>query len=327
MSGTEVMTGTAVTRSPSLLRAEVLRIRSRRLVRLLLALGYAVIVVAFVITVFNTGNPSAAERSAAQTQADRLAAQCRADPNVPADQKDQVCQGFTAEQFLHTRPFDVSGLNGGALAVGGGFAALAFIIGASSGGAEWTAKTLPALLTWEPRRVRVTLTKVAVLVATVLLATALAELLWTGVGSALVSLRGSWSSPRPDRFWGDLLDTQLRAVLLAGLAAAGGYALANLIRNTGAALGIAFVYFAVVENAVRVLWHWGQQWLVMENVTALVQRHGVDVVISQRLDPATGGYTSVIVHLTNLRAGLTLAVYTAAAVLVAVLVFRRRDLT
>lgn len=326
MSATEVLTGTAVTRRPSLLRAEMLRIRSRRLVRLLLALGYALVVVAFVLTLFNSGNPSAADRSAAQTQADQLAAQCRADPNVPADQKDQVCQGFTAEQFLHTRPFDVSGLPSGALAVGAGFAALAFIIGASSGGAEWTAKTLPALLTWEPRRVRVTLTKVAVLVATVLLATALAELLWTGLGSALVSLRGSWS-PRPNRFWGDLLDTQLRAVLLSGLAAAGGYALANLIRNTGAALGIAFVYFAVVENAVRVLWHWGQQWLVMENVTALVQRHGVDVVISQQLDPATGSYTSVIVHLTNLRAGLTLAVYTAVAVLVAVLVFRRRDLT
>lgn len=304
----------------------MLRIRSRRLVRLLLALGYAVIVVAFVITLFTTGNPSAADRSAAQTQADQLAAQRRADPNVPADQKDQVCQGFTSEQFLHTRPFDVSGLPSGALAVGAGFAALAFVIGASSGGAEWTAKTLPALLTWEPRRVRVTLTKVAVLVATVLLAAALAELLWTGLGSALVSLRGSWS-PRPDRFGGDLLNTQLRAVLLAGLAAAGGYALANLIRNTGAALGIAFVYFAVVENAVRVLWHWGQQWLVMENVTALVRREGVDLVVSQQLDPATGSYTSVIVHLTNLRAGLTLAVYTAVAVLVAVLVFRRRDLT
>jgi hypothetical protein len=326
VSATEVLTGTAVTRSPSLLRAEVLRIRSRRLVRLLLALGYAVIVVAFVITAFNTGNPSAAERSAAQTQADQLAAQCRADPNVPTDQKDQVCSGFTAEQFLRTRPFDVSGLSSGALAVAAGFAALAFIIGASSGGAEWTAKTLPSLLTWEPRRVRVSLTKVAVVAATVVLATVLAELLWTGLGSALVSLRGSWS-PRPDRLWGDLLDTQLRAVLLAGLAGAAGFAVANLIRNTGAALGLAFVYFAVVENAVRVLWHWGQQWLVMENVTALVQRQGVDLVVSQRLDPATGSFTSVVVHLTNLRAGLTLAGYTAAAVLVAVLVFRRRDLT
>lgn len=326
MSATEVLTGTAVTGSPSLLRAEVLRIRSRRLVRLLLALGYAVIVVAFVITAVNTGNPSAAELSAAQTQADQLAAQCRADPNVPADQKDQVCSGFTAEQFLRTRPFDVSGLPSGALAVGAGFAALAFIIGASSGGAEWTAKTLPSLLTWEPRRVRVSLTKVAVVAATVVLAAVLAELLWTGLGSALVSLRGSWS-PRPDRFWGDLLDTQLRAVLLAGLAGAAGYAVANLIRNTGAALGLAFVYFAVVENAVRVLWHWGQQWLVMENVTALVQRHGVDLVVSQRLDPATGSFSSVVVHLTNLRAGLTLTGYTAAAVLAAVLVFRRRDLT
>jgi len=319
-----VMTGTAVTRRPSLLRAEVLRIRSRRLVRLLLVLGYLVVVLVFAGTLLNTGRPSAGQLAAAQAQADQVVAQCRS--SVPADQVEQACAGITAEQFIRRHPFEVSGLRGGALGVGAGFAALAFVIGASSGGAEWTAKTLPVLLTWEPRRVRVTLTKVAVVVATVLLATALAELLWTGLGSALVSLRGSWT-PRPAGFWADLLATQGRAVLLAGLAGTGGFALANLIRNTGAALGIAFVYFAFLESVVRAVWHWGEQWLLVTNVTAFLQHGGVDLYLRDRVDPTTGSFTSVVVHLTNLRAGLTLAVYTAVAVLVAVLVFRRRDLT
>jgi hypothetical protein len=292
-----VLTGAAVAQRPALLRAELLRIRSRRLVRLLLVLGYGVLLVAFVVTLLSTGRPSAAELSAAQAQATQLAEQCRSDPNVPADQKDRVCSGFTAQMFLRTKTFEVGGLASGALGVGAGFAALALVIGASSGGAEWAAKTLPSLLTWEPRRVRVLLTKLTVVVGTVLAAALVAQLLWVGLGSALVSLRGSWT-PRAPGFWGDLLGTQLRAVLLAGLAGAAGFAVASLVRNTGAALGLAFVYFAVVENAVRVLWHWGRQWLVMENVTALVQQRGVDVLVGERLDPATGTITGVVVHLT-----------------------------
>ena len=57
----------------------------------------------------------------------------------------------------------------------------------------------------------------------------------------------------PAGFWGDLLPTQGRSVSLAVLAALIGFGLANLTRNTGAALGIGFVYFAILETAIRIL--------------------------------------------------------------------------
>ena len=55
----------------------------------------------------------------------------------------------------------------------------------------------------------------------------------------------------PAGFWGDLLAAQGRSVLLTVLVALLGFGLTNLVRNTGAALGIGFVYFAVLENGVR----------------------------------------------------------------------------
>jgi len=39
----------------------------------------------------------------------------------------------------------------------------------------------------------------------------------------------------------------LRGLLLATVAATIGYAIAMLVRNTGASLGVAFVYFVVVD--------------------------------------------------------------------------------
>jgi len=44
------------------------------------------------------------------------------------------------------------------------------------------------------------------------------------------------------------------------------------LRNTGAALGVAFVWLAVVENVVRVVRPAWQEWLLTDNAAALVLR-------------------------------------------------------
>ena len=156
------MHGTEVTQRPSLLRAEALRLASRRLVRLLLVLGFLSILVGSVLIFFGTGKPSAAEISAAKAQ---------------------------AQQMYHA----ASSLPAGALVVLAGFAVLFFMIGATAGGAEWAAKTLPSLLAWEPRRTRVIITKLLVLCGFTLIASVLAAALWLGLALLIAHFHGEWS--------------------------------------------------------------------------------------------------------------------------------------
>ncbi len=113
-------------------------------------------------------------------------------------------------------------------------------------------------------------------------------------------------------------------VVLVGLLGFGG---ANLLRNTAAALGVGFVYFAVVENALRVLRPRWQEWLITDNAVALLHHDGLRLFINDTVVDARGGVqTSRLLHLTNLHGGLVMAVATAVVVLVGVVLFSRRDL-
>src|SRR4051812_50010047 len=60
--------------------------------------------------------------------------------------------------YLHAsdkEPLTEAFIRDGGLGFGNGFAVVSFLIGATSGGAEWAARTMEALLVWEPRRARV----------------------------------------------------------------------------------------------------------------------------------------------------------------------------
>lgn len=334
LTGATRLRGLAATGRPSLARAELLRIRSRRFVRLLVALGFVVMLGAVIIAFVNSAKPSPEAEAAARATRDALVAECRSfQPELTPEQLDQACdpENFgPLEQFYPKLPFGTSSVQNGALGVAGGFAALLFLVGVTSGGADWAAKTMPALLFWEPRRSRVLLTKLAVVAGVAAAVAALAQAVWVGLASALVSARGDWSA-RPDRFWPDLLAQQGRGVLLGVLAACAGFALAMLVRNTGAALGLAFVYLAVLENALRGFLPSTRPFLLADNIGGLMTPGGVDVVTSKdRYLDEVGGVTEVtqaIVHLSNQRSGLTLLAGLAIAVGLALVTFRRRDLT
>ena len=64
-------------------------------------------------------------------------------------------------------------------------------------------------------------------------------------------------------------------MLLTVLAALLGFGLTNLTRNTGAALGIGFVYFAILETAIRILRPVWEPWLLSNNAVGL-RRAGRD---------------------------------------------------
>jgi hypothetical protein len=154
------------------------------------------------------------------------------------------------EYFLAKPPFErADALPDGAQGVGVFAAVLLFVIGATAIGAEWSSRSIVALLFWEPRRIRVMAAKLAVTALVAAVFALLAQAAWLGAAMLLSSSRGT-TGPLPPDFWSRTLGMQGRLVLLGVFVCLMGFGIANLTRNTGAALGVGFVYFAIVENAV-----------------------------------------------------------------------------
>jgi hypothetical protein len=325
-------------RRGSLLAAEVSRLVSRRFVRWLVVLALVGLVVSVGYAFTQFAKPSAAGLAEANAQlkqvlieADRARAECA--KSIPAGQTvETYCgppaaeQGLTADQFIAKQPFDLAQYAPiGAVAVASGAAALAFLVGATFVGAEWSTRSIVALLFWEPRRVRVMAVKIAVTAGFAALAGALAQLLWVGAAVLLARTRGT-TKVEPG-FWGDLLAQQGRSVALAVVAALFGFGIATLIRGTGAALGVGFLYFAVIETAVRSVWNAGQQFLITTNAAGLLAKGGTKVYLAyETVDERGIVQPGRELLIGNGRAGLTLAIYCGLLLAAGVWSFQRRDL-
>jgi hypothetical protein len=316
-----------------LLRAEALRFRSRRFIRLLLGLALLGWLIAVAVGLGHFGRVSEADLAAARAQQQQVVSQsqagrqqCLNDPRRPAGvPAEQVCGGpVTAEQipldqFLPHAPFSfATQATDGALGFGAVAAVLGFLIGATWIGAEWSTRSLVALLFWEPRRMRVVGAKVGVLLGAAALLGVLAQAAWLAMAGIVYAVEGDGAG-MPGRLWGPLLALDGRAVLLTVLAALVGFGLANLTRNTGAALGAGFVYFAVVETAVRVLRPAWQPWLLSNDAVALMNPGGLRIWIQD----GAQGHDHLI---RNLPAGITLAFVTAVVIAIGAVLFARRDL-
>ena len=328
---------------PSLVRAELRRLTSRRFVRVLVVLallGFLAAVGIASATAFAKTTPAqlaAAQRNIEQVvdEQNGYRQQCLDDPTRPADVPDAACgevftgDGFRAEDFLDKQPFELAEyLPAGGIAVAAGTAALAFLLGATSIGAEWSSRSIVALLFWEPRRTRVMAVKLGVLAAAAAALAVVAQALWFGTAQLMARTLGT-TGPLPDDFAGDLLSQQARSVLLVVLAAGLGFAVSNLARGTGAALGAGFVWFAVVETAVRGVRPRWQEWLLTDNAAALMLNGGHRIYIYDGgFVDSTGQFVdgSQELVLSNLHGGLVLGVATTALVGVGVLLFVRRDL-
>jgi uncharacterized protein (DUF2062 family) len=99
------------------------------------------------------------------------------------------------------------------------------------------------------------------------------------------------------------------------------------VRNTGAALGIGFVYFAVLETAVNVLRPGWQPWLLTNNAVALVLPGGLELFREVETVDAAGRpvLESTAYVLGSVQAGVYLGVVTAVVAAAGVVLFARRD--
>jgi hypothetical protein len=325
----------------TLLRSEVHRFRSRRFIQALLVLAVVGWVVATVIGLLTFGTPDDGDLADAQARLDQVVAeqqvyhdQCVADTDhIPAGTSpEEFCgpaptaENFGGpEQFLDKAPFDFGNAGtDGALGVAALAAALAVAMGATWIGAEWSTRSIVALLFWVPRRLQVMGTKLLVLVGAAAVFGVLAQAAWLATASLWQATVGS-ENPLPENFWTSLLQTQSRGVLLIVLAAVLGFGLTNVVRNTGAALGIAFVYTAIAENLIRALRpHW-DPWLLTSNALGLVQKGGYTIVF-WRDGPIGPDGSPPEYYLGPLHAGVYLGVVAIVLASVGALLFARRDI-
>ena len=297
----------------SLLRAEVLRVRSRRFVAWS-ALALLLLMLLVAATYFNTTQSygDAELRSAlnACTAADGGgAADPTGDgvPGSPCSVGDAVSLGV----FAGDPPAYRGEIPDWAMAVGVAAAAFGFILGATFGGADWAQRTMPALLFWEPRRTRVYLAKLLALAVGVTVFFVAAQLVWGALSAPTQLAHGVW-----DDGTGPLLEPLLtnlgRTWVLAMVFAAVGFGIACLTRNTGAALGAGFVYFALFETFIGILFSRLQDWLLLVNIAALL---------------TPGGLAEDGLMISSQRGALVLMGYALIINAVAYAAFRRRDLT
>jgi hypothetical protein len=262
-------------------------------------------------------------------QIDRARSDCLASPppTFPGGPSvEEICgppaseQHFTIDQFLDPPPFVLADdAATGAVGVGIGAAAAAYLISATFLGAEWSSRNLVALLFWEPRRNRVMLTKLAVAALASAVLAVLMEALWIPLAMAVAHSKGN--PVITGLFWHDLLTTQARCVWMAVLGGVIGFAAANLVRGTAGALGLAFVYFAVVEAAVRSFWKPGVPYLLSTYAIGLLQQGGTRITPE---DARLTGASDVVIS--NATAGTVLSVVALLFAYWGIRRFRRRDI-
>ncbi|MGY1845368.1 hypothetical protein [Modestobacter sp. SYSU DS0875] len=325
-----------------LLRAELHRFTARRFIRLLLLTAALVWVGALVVGLLNWSSPTPERLAAAEQQRqeqvelaiegrEQCLAQQPADTGVtpeewcgpPVQESD-----FSIEWFIDPPPFSLAEQGPtGAATLGLLGSALAFLVGATFVGAEWSSRSMTNLLFWEPRRSRVLGAKATVVAAASVVLGVVAQVAWLAMAGIWQGLVGD-GRDLPDGFWSDVVGAQGRGVLLTLFAGLLGFGLTNLVRNTGAALGTAFIYVLVVETAVRALRPAWQPWLLTNNVTALALPDGLSLVVDQgETVDAQGNVVWQMTEylLTHLQSGVFLAVVTALVVGAGVVLFSRRD--
>ena len=312
-----------------LLRAELLRLTSRRVVRWLFAGALVVIVVVQGIA-FAKSSKSVVRRDAPVVSSGErgfIEAECHQrfgddEAGVQACITQLVSEASAPSEF--DKRYDAPRLLPDvARAVAVGVAILGFVVGASSIGAEWGAGTMQALLFWEPRRVRVVLAKAAALVAVLIAYLAVAEVVGLTTTVLNGALRGTTDGITGGLWQSSLLGAARGAglVVFTGLF---GFAIAGLARVTAAALGVGFVYFVILENLVRVFRPGWVRFLVSDNIAAVLTK-GTNVPTAharQSYDELGLAY-----RLTGQRAAITLAVYLLVLVGAFAVSFQRRDVT
>jgi hypothetical protein len=347
----------------NLVRAELTRLFGRRFTKIMLG------VVVLLLLVVGFGLAASSHKHTAQTRAqaiariqqvraeqaseiDRMRSACEAaqrDPSsAPAEgprfppgfdcsqiqnsfePTEENISNFEPHQFVfRTEAADTIMVAGFLLAL------LAFAVGASFVGAEWSSGGMMNLLLWRPRRVPVLLGKLCTLVLGMLTTGIVLSVAWVAAVYGVASERGDTS-----RITSGLLTSlalaDARALALMLAAAVLGFGIASLGRNTATALGLAIGYVVVLEIGTRIvlqiasvarpqrffLSNYALAWL------AKSQEYWDDTPCRRAAAAGLGGECQPVRWMLHMNQSLVLgAVLVGLVVIWAFVSFRRRDIT
>jgi hypothetical protein len=189
---------------------------------------------------------------------------------------------------------------------------IGLVIGGSSVGADWQHGTMAALLTWEPRRVRVFLTRAVVVMIAVFVLAVVLQVAFSLTLTVAASLRGDMGGTG-GAWLREVAGITLRVAAAAALGAHIGVTIAMIGRNTAAALGVAFGYLAIVESLMRGL---------LPKISSALLSTNIAVFIDGNTGTSETGSQITVVG-----ASVTLALYAGVLLIVALTLFRTRDVT
>jgi ABC-2 type transport system permease protein len=319
-----------------LLRVELARYRSRRIIALLLLLAALLAALVAFKSAWDTRPITKQEAATARANADIEAQRadikadlqtCLADPEeyFGTGSTQQTCRDSllaAPNSYLPRKPLDLTGtVKGNGLGVALAVAGLLVIAASTFAGSDWASGSMVNQLLFEPRRGRMWAAK------------ATAVTLASGV-AALVTIGGFWlamylvavdrdvahgSAVMSDVGW-----HLLRAVLLAMGAALGAFALTMLFRHSVATLALLFAYSVGGEIlAVLVPIDNVGRWTLGNNVFGWLETY------MKFFDPSAPcarlGTCAGQQHIGHVQGGGYLLVLLALAVLVSLVAFLRRD--
>jgi ABC-type transport system involved in multi-copper enzyme maturation permease subunit len=314
-----------------LFRSEVLRARSRRLVPMVIVGGLLTVFVSLGIAAINSHPPSQADLDQAQARFEQQFQRCMAGKylgpgqEVPAgfDSLEEFCREnsgpFIGDVGMQLRdlPQIFQGVSTFVIMLGA-------LLGASLGGADWTSDTITTLLTWEPRRVKVLLTRAAVVVLfafviTIGLQAIFAAVFWLGA-----STRGT-TAFTPSGVWSDAGQTLLRTSTVATAFALIALSIAMIGRSTVSSLGALVGYLILFEGVIAGFRPSIQGWLLVRAGIVVVSQTPILHYVSDSYYSSTSPAPEVLMSVG--RANAVVGVYVVVLLVLALIIFRRRDVS
>lgn len=301
-----------------LLRAEVRRLTSRRLARVLAAVFLGILLLTQIVNAVKSHEATPQDRA----QVTSIREECEAQKVRGEFPAEIDCAEIYGDPDPRFSAAEVLPEMAGGVAVAA--AIVAFVVGASYIGAEWGAGTMQALLFWEPRRHRVILAKAAALVGVLVAFTALMQAVGWSTTMLVASTRGTTEGVT-GAVQSDAVGTMLRGMFVLSFTGLLGFAFAGLARVTGFALGAAFGYFVILEQVIAGLRPGWFRYLVSPNIAA-VMSGGIDDIGADSGDSFEGAVGRAF-RLTAGRGMLVLSVYLVVVVGAFSVSFSRRDVT
>ncbi|WP_127498562.1 ABC transporter permease subunit [Actinoplanes solisilvae] len=250
----------------SLYSAETKRLTKRRFTRLFL-LGTVLVLAAIAVSVFFSNqkvgpDQVASARAQAQQEYQRAVDQfqrdratCQAAQGTPqAGSWPPNCEGmvepapddFQAQWFMPPTFSFLEQFPDMATTLAVLLGLVAFIVGASFVGAEWSSGGMMNLLLWRPRRLLVLSSKLAALLVFFAALTVVLSAIWTAVFYGIAEARGT-TVGMTSGAWQSIALMELRGLALVVVAGAVGFALASLGRHTAMALGVTVGVIIVLQ--------------------------------------------------------------------------------